>query len=45
MPDFQSLMRPLLASLQDGDERSIKAVRAALADKFELSEQDLGLTT
>ncbi len=41
MPDFQSLMRPLLASLQDGDERSIKAVRAALADKFELSEQDL----
>ena len=40
VPDFQTLMRPLLALTEDGAEHDIAAVRAALADEFSLSEAD-----
>jgi restriction system protein len=40
VPDFQTFMRPLLAYHADGEEHEIAATRAALADHFELSEDD-----
>jgi restriction system protein len=41
VPDFQTLMRPLLASLEDGSDHSIKQVREELAREFALSDEDL----
>jgi len=41
VPDFQSLMRPLLAALEDGEDRAIGSIRATLAAKFELGQEDL----
>lgn len=41
VPDFQTLMRPLLALTEDGAEHSISDLRDALAAQFALSEQDL----
>lgn len=40
MPDFQTLMRPLLAHHEDGEEHEIGATRSALADEFGLSDED-----
>lgn len=40
MPEFQSIMRPLLELLQDGQDRSIHEVSAALADVFALTPEE-----
>ena len=40
-PDFQTLMRPLMEEYATGGERPIADVRAALAVKLQLSEEDL----
>ena len=41
IPDFQTLMRPILVQLQDGQARAISDVRAALVSEFGLTEEDL----
>jgi len=41
VPDFQTLMRPLLEEYATGGERPIADVRAALATRFELTEEEL----
>ncbi len=41
VPDFQTLMRPVVETLSDGGEHSVQSVRAALAERFALSEEDL----
>ncbi len=41
VPDFQMLMRPLLVSLEGGDDRTITSIRADLAERFSLSQADL----
>lgn len=41
VPDFQTLMRPLLALTEDGQEHSIGALREKLAEQFQLSPDDL----
>ena len=41
VPDFQSLMRPLLSVLEDGQDHAIKAIRADLAGRFALSQTDI----
>lgn len=40
VPDFQTLMRPLLAAHEDGAEHKISSTRELLADQFALSEED-----
>ncbi len=40
IPDFQSLMLPLLQTLQDGNERSMRDVTDALADRFKLTQDE-----
>jgi len=40
IPDFQTLMRPLLAKIQDGKEYPIKALVDALADDFKLTVEE-----
>lgn len=40
VPDFQTIMRPLLAMHADGAEHEIAATRMELADEFGLSEED-----
>jgi restriction system protein len=41
IPDFQTLMRPILAQLQDGQPRAIADVRIALVSEFGLTEEEL----
>lgn len=41
IPDFQTIMRPLLAILADGEERPVQAIRETLAQEFELTEEEL----
>jgi Mrr N-terminal domain len=41
VPDFQTLMRPLLEEYAAGGERPIAEVRAALASKFALTPEEL----
>jgi restriction system protein len=41
VPDFQTLMRPVLEEYAAGGERRIADVRAGLAARFELTEEDL----
>jgi restriction system protein len=41
VPDFQTLMRPLLEEYAVGGERPIREVRAALASKFALTPEEL----
>jgi len=41
IPDFQTLMRPLLVAMQDGQDHPIKQVRAQLAAEFNLSDDEL----
>lgn len=41
VPDFQSLMRPLLAALDDGEGHAIKAIRADLATHFSLTQEEI----
>jgi restriction endonuclease Mrr len=38
IPDFQSLMRPLLVMLADGEERPVQVIRDTLAEQFGLTE-------
>lgn len=40
IPDFQTVMLPLLESLADGKERLMRDVTALLADRFELSDEE-----
>ena len=41
VPDFQTVMAPVLRHLQDGKEHQSKEIIAALALEFDLSEDDL----
>jgi restriction system protein len=41
VPDYQSLMAPTLRVLADGGERSLAELRAVVADRLALSEDDL----
>jgi restriction system protein len=41
IPDFQTLMRPLLELHADGAEKTQEELRGALAEQFELTEEDL----
>src|SRR6187455_2438878 len=41
VPDYQTLMRPLLEEYATGDERRIADVRAVLATRFGLTEEEL----
>jgi len=41
VPDFQTLMRPILFVLSDGQEHAVEDLRTELASEFELSESDL----
>ena len=40
VPGFQSMMRPTLLFLQDGETRSVSQIRDAVADALEVSEED-----
>jgi restriction system protein len=40
IPDFQTVMLPLLQALSDGQERTIKHLTASLADRFGFTEQE-----
>lgn len=40
IPDFQTLMRPILSLLSDGESWSTRAVIAAMADQFGLDEKE-----
>lgn len=40
IPDFQTLMRPLLDFASDGREHSLREAREALAERFKLTEQE-----
>lgn len=40
VPDFQSIMLPLLEVMRDGEEHTMKNLTATLAERFELSEED-----
>ena len=40
VPDFQTLIRPALACLEDGEVRTPRSVRETLADAYALSEAD-----
>jgi hypothetical protein len=41
IPDFQTLMRPLLVAVQDGEEHTIQNVRDRLVREFALTDEDL----
>src|SRR5271169_5820112 len=41
IPDFQSLMRPLLAFAADGGEKSIKGTTDSLAKELKLTDDEL----
>ena len=40
IPDFQTLMRPLLELAQDSNEHTLSEARGVLAEKFKLTEDD-----
>ncbi len=40
IPDFQTLMRPTLAYLGDGQTRTSREIKAAMANEFELTVED-----
>jgi restriction system protein len=40
IPDFQTLMRPVLEELSDGSTRRTRALVDALSDRFHLTEED-----
>lgn len=41
IPDFQSIMRPLLAVLADGQDKAVQTIRDTLAKQFGLTEEEL----
>jgi restriction system protein len=40
VPDFQTIMRPALEALGDGEPRSLQEIRASVADALGVSEED-----
>jgi len=40
IPDFQSVMRPLMEVISDGKEHSIRETLDQLADQFKLSDEE-----
>jgi restriction system protein len=40
IPDFQSVMLPLLEALADGQQRAMRDVTASLADRFDLTPEE-----
>lgn len=40
IPDFQTVMRPLLEVVQDGTPRTLSDVRDAVCDKFSLTDEE-----
>lgn len=42
IPDFQALMRPVLAHLSDGESKRSRAVKDAMAAEFGLTEELMG---
>ncbi|MBN2251240.1 MAG: restriction endonuclease, partial [Candidatus Altiarchaeota archaeon] len=40
VPDYQSVMLPLLKALRDGEEHSLHEVIETLADQFELTDEE-----
>jgi restriction system protein len=40
VPDFQTIMRPTLVALEDGQPRSLQALRTAVAESLSVSEED-----
>lgn len=44
IPDFQTLMRPVLAYLADGETRRTRDVKDAMTDAFELSDEERART-
>jgi restriction system protein len=41
VPDFQTLMRPMLALLDDGREQTLTELRASLAHEFDLTQAEI----
>lgn len=41
IPDFQSIMRPLLVALADGQRETVQVLRETLAEHFSLSDEEL----
>lgn len=41
VPDFQTLMRPVLVAVADGEDHPVSWVRSTLAEHFSLSDADL----
>lgn len=40
IPDFQTIMLPLLRHIVDGKEHTIKEITEAMADHFQLTEEE-----
>ncbi len=45
LPDYQTLMLPVLKSLADGKERHIREITDLMAREFQLTEEELSLQT
>ena len=41
VPDYQSLMAPVLGALADGGDHSLAELRTVLAERLSLTEEDL----
>lgn len=41
VPDFQTLMRPILAALAEGAEHSTESIMGTLAEEFQLTASDI----
>ena len=41
IPDFQRIMRPVLALVADGQDHAVTDIRERLADEFELTQEEL----
>jgi len=41
VPDFQTLMRPMLVLLADGQEQTLTQLRGALAEQFQLTQAEI----
>lgn len=41
VPDFQTIMRPVLATLEDGKSKPTSEIRAAVAQQFALTQEEL----
>ena len=40
IPDFQTVMLPLMEALADGGERTMRDLTGLLADRFDLTEEE-----